>query len=72
MLSLDPGVLFSGFIISTIGFGVFLYGKRAGRFRSVIAGVAMMALPVVLHSVLWMWVASALAVVGSRFLPGEV
>ena len=39
------GLLFAGMIISTIGVGYIMYGRRRTRFVPVIAGVALCIYP---------------------------
>ena len=49
------GYLFSGFFISMIGVGLFMYGKRAPRFWPMMAGVAMSIYPFFITSVWLLW-----------------
>ena len=39
------GWLFAGMLVSTVGFGLFLYGKKELRVPQLIAGLAMMVYP---------------------------
>lgn len=37
--------LITGLFTSSIGFGLFVYGKKQGRAPQLVAGIALMALP---------------------------
>ncbi len=52
----DPGLLFSGFLISMIGLGLFMHGKRMQKLPNLGIGVVMMIFPMFVASMLWMWV----------------
>ena len=65
----DPGLLFSGFAISMIGLALFLHGKKAQNVRNLGIGLAMMILPIFVHSLLWMWLVAGACVAGVYFLP---
>ena len=45
LASLDSGVLIAGFVASTIGFSVFLYGKKQARPPQLVGGLVLMAVP---------------------------
>ncbi len=55
----NPGLLISGLIISTIGMGLFVYGKRSEDLKCLGLGLVMMVFPVFVHSLLLMWLAAA-------------
>lgn len=63
-MGLSVAVIVVGFLVSTIGFSLFLYGKKQARVPQLIVGVLLMALPFVLHNALWMAVASVTTVGG--------
>ncbi len=42
---MDMSLLIVSFIFGTIGFGMFLYGKKAGRLIPLGAGMALMTIP---------------------------
>ena len=46
---ISPATLFAGLLVSTIGFGLFLYGKRATRFPQLLTGLALMGFPLFVH-----------------------
>jgi hypothetical protein len=53
-MDISMPTLITGFLFSTIGFSVFLYGKKQGRAPQLIAGGLMMLLPMVLQNALWL------------------
>ena len=65
----NPGVLFSGLAISTVGLAVFIYGKKMGKIRNIAVGLVMMIFPVFMHSLLWMWLIAGACVAGLYLLP---
>ena len=44
-MSLDPAVLFLGMMISSIGLGLFVYGKKQERIPQLAIGLALMVMP---------------------------
>jgi uncharacterized protein (DUF983 family) len=54
MLDLDPTSpsFLTGIAVSTIGMGLFMYGKRATRPPQVIAGIGLMVVPYFVSSVI--------------------
>ena len=50
-----------GFLVSTVGFSVFLYGKKQSRLPQLLAGGLMMLLPLVVPGALWIGVAGCAA-----------
>ncbi|HZR24545.1 MAG TPA: hypothetical protein VFA59_13205 [Vicinamibacterales bacterium] len=44
-MSLDPTVLFLSLIPGGIGFVLFVYGKKQGRWPQLVGGLALMAYP---------------------------
>lgn len=65
----NPGVLFSGLAISTIGLAVFIHGKKMDKLSNLGIGLVMMIYPIFVHSLLWMWVIAAACVAGIFLLP---
>lgn len=45
-LQLGPGYLFVSLVTSSLGFSFFVYGKKQLRVPQLLAGIALMALPV--------------------------
>lgn len=58
MFDMSAGVLFSGLVLSALGFALFLYGKRSEQFDTLAGGLALMGLPMLVHSLAWLWVAA--------------
>lgn len=44
-MSLDAGSLVVGLLASSVGFGLFLYGKKQRRGPQLLAGVLLMVVP---------------------------
>ena len=44
-MDLSFGTLLSSLVVGSIGFGLFLYGKKQARFPQLIVGIAMMGYP---------------------------
>ena len=61
---MSTGVIMSGLLLGAIGFFMFMYGKREGQPLTLIAGIAVSILPMVMHSVLLLWVVSAVLIAG--------
>ncbi|MFT5198802.1 MAG: hypothetical protein ACI87O_001461 [Planctomycetota bacterium] len=45
MMDLSASTLFASLFVSTIGMGLFMYGKKQIRVPQIIAGVTLMAFP---------------------------
>ena len=65
----NPGVFLSGGLISLIGMGVFIYGKRMQDMKSLGVGLAMMIFPMFVHSMLVMWAIAGACAAGLYFGP---
>jgi hypothetical protein len=61
--------MFSGLLISIVGLGIFVHGKRAEDLRSLGVGLALMVFPFFVHSVLLMWLIGGACAVGWFLLP---
>lgn len=62
--NLSAGSLFASIVVSAIGLGFFLYGKRQHRPLQLIAGIALMVYPYFVTNVAWMLGICVAAVVG--------
>ena len=60
------GTIIAGFIISTVGFSFFLYGKKQARVPQLVVGILLMVAPFLVHNALWMSVTALLLLVGLR------
>ena len=63
-MSLDVNWLLLSMLYSTIGFGMFLYGKNAVRFVPLVAGLLLMIVPYFFAGVVWMSVACVALMLG--------
>ncbi len=44
-LNFSAGWMFAGLLVSTVGMGLFLYGKKQTRLPQLLAGIVMMIYP---------------------------
>ncbi len=65
----NPGLMVSAGLISMIGLGVFMYGKRMEDIKSLGIGLGMMIFPLFVPSVLVMWVIAAACGAGLYYGP---
>ncbi len=65
----NPGLMVSAGLISMVGLGVFMYGKRMQDIKSLGIGLGMMIFPMFVPSVLVMWVIAVACGVGLYFGP---
>lgn len=63
---MDASQIIAGFIISTVGFSLFLFGKKQQRTPHLVTGILMMAAPIMLPGAVWVAGAGALLLVGLR------
>jgi len=63
-LDLSPAGLIAGMVVSSVGLGLYLFGKRNERFAPLISGMALMAAPLVVHGALALWALCGLVVAG--------
>ena len=63
---MDTGTIIAGFIISTVGFSFFLYGKKQARVPQLVVGILLMVAPFLVTNPLWMSVTAILVLVGLR------
>ena len=59
-------------VYSTVGLGMFLYGKKAVRFVPLIAGILLMIVPYFLSSLLWMSVVCVILMVLPILMRGRL
>lgn len=65
-MDFTPGSLFASLLISSLGTGFFLYGKKQERLPQLLTGCALMGFPYLVASVPWM-IGIALALVGALY-----
>ena len=63
-MDIPTSSIVAGFLVSTVGFSLFLYGKKQTRLPQLVAGVLMMLLPFVLQDALWMSLVGAASIAG--------
>jgi hypothetical protein len=66
-MDIPIAVLVTGFLFSTVGFSLFLYGKKQARPPQLVAGGLMMLLPFVVPGALWI-TATELSSLGALWL----
>lgn len=59
---MDTARIITAFLIGTVGFSIFLYGKREARLPQVITGMLLMASPFAIRDPLWMGCAAVLLI----------
>jgi hypothetical protein len=67
---MEGGWLLLSMFYSTVGLGMFMYGKRAVRFVPLLAGIALMVVPYFIDSLLWMSVTCIVLMASPFLLPG--
>lgn len=63
---MDTGTIIAGFLVSIVGFSVFLYGKKQARLPQLIAGMLLMACPFAARDPLWMSGLAGLILLGLK------
>ncbi|HTF88179.1 MAG TPA: hypothetical protein VK843_07190 [Planctomycetota bacterium] len=56
--------IMSSMLVSTIGGGFFIYGKKQSRLPQLLCGIALIVESMFVSSVLWMFVIAVAAIVG--------
>ena len=60
-MDLSPAWLFASFLVSSVGLGFFLYGKKQTRLPHLLAGIAMLLESAFVPSPGWMLASAGLA-----------
>ena len=66
----STGQIIVAFIVSTVGFSLFVFGKKQRRVPQLVAGVLMMASPLVVRDPLWASAVALVTLVGMRVAIG--
>jgi hypothetical protein len=66
-VDLSTASLFANLVVSTIGFGIFLYGKKERRPPQLITGVLLMVFPYFVGSASWMLAIAAAMIAAMWF-----
>jgi hypothetical protein len=64
----NPWLLLSGFLISMVGMGLFIHGKKMENMRNLGIGLAMMTYPILVHSLVVLWLIAGACIAGVYFL----
>ena len=67
---MDANWFLLSMLYSTVGLGMFMYGRKAVRFVPLVAGLALMILPYFVGSLLWMTIICC-ALMVSPFILGR-
>lgn len=59
---LSPAALLAGMVVSSVGLGLYLFGKRNERIAHLLSGMALMAAPLVVHGTVALWALCGLVV----------
>ncbi len=51
---MDLPTIIVGFLLGTIGFSFFIYGKKQARLPQLVAGIVLMLLPLFTASAVWL------------------
>lgn len=66
---MDTNWLLLSMVYSTVGLGMFMYGRNAVRYVPLVAGIALMVVPFFIGNLLWMSILSV-ALMSSPFFFG--
>ena len=67
-MNFTPGYLFASMFVSTIGFGLFIYGKKQERIPQLAAGVVLAVFPMFVTGVALMIGIAVAILAGLTFL----
>ena len=63
---MSSATIIVGFIVSTVGFSIFLYGKKQKRAPQLLVGLFMLAVPLILPDPLPMSIATVVSLIALR------
>lgn len=66
-MNLSMGWLFSSMLVSTVGMGFFMYGKKQTRFPQLLTGLALMIFPNFMGGPIWILAIGA-ALLGAMWM----
>ncbi len=58
--------IIAAFVVSTVGFSLFLYGKKQVRLPQLVAGMLMMVAPIAVRDPLWVTIGGIALLLGMR------
>jgi hypothetical protein len=70
-MQMDTNNLMASLIFGMIGMGMFMYGKRAGSFIPLMAGLLLMVVPYFIPNLIAMVVVSTLLVAAPAIVRGS-
>lgn len=65
-MDLSPEWMLASLVVSSFGFGLFVYGKKQLRMPHLVVGIALMGFPYVATSLPWMLIVAGVLLVGLR------
>ncbi|HLQ38835.1 MAG TPA: hypothetical protein VK348_13585 [Planctomycetota bacterium] len=66
-MDFDPATLFTGLLVSSVGFSLLLYGKKQGRVPQLIVGGLLTVVPLVVSNP-WLLAGGAVLVIAGLWL----
>jgi len=60
---MSNSTIVAGFIVSTVGFSIFLYGKKQRRLPQLVVGIFLLAAPMIIPKALPMSIAAAVSLI---------
>ena len=66
-INLSAANLFGSFLFGTIGFSVFIYGKKQASFKSMVIGIVLMVYPYFIPQTIFLYLAG-IVLVGALFI----
>jgi hypothetical protein len=64
LFDLSPAALFAGMVVSSVGLGLYVSGKRNQRLAQLVSGLLLMGIPLVVHGAIALWAVGGLVVAG--------
>jgi hypothetical protein len=62
----STGEIVAAFAVSTVGFSLFMFGKKQQRLPQLVAGMLMMASPLFIRDPIWVSVTAVAMLIGMR------
>ena len=63
-MDISGGQLIASFLVSTVGFSIFLFGKKQKRLPQLLGGILLMGCPYFIASVAWIYCFSGATMAG--------
>ena len=65
---MSSATIIIGFIVSTVGFSIFLYGRKQKRLPQLVVGMFLLVAPMILPDPVQMSIAAGLTLLGLRMV----